>query len=466
MLATTSKNNQKNLSKLIDSYPEIINYLNSLTPYEYSQAAIKRTKKMDIALGNISTHFDTILVGGSNGKSTTIHFASQLLMEEKYKIGAIYANHILNYNERITINNVPITNKQLTESLKKIIQLSWSQNLNLTSYELLLLAGLWVLKQENVDVGLIEVNIGGKYDAAAICKPKIAAVTKVAVDHPEILGEELDKLAFEMMEITKPGHWFISAEQSKLRLQKMKNWIETHGSKWAMPTRKQAPLPYPYEQLYGKNASLAERIVQIYVNNIKNKFSPFLRGNLLATQEGQRGRPTLEAKKLAEKKPIKTLKKFWQTEAQILKGRFQLFDKETPQILIDPVENIEAISNFLLGLRLLHYQKPFSDIVIILELAQQINIEELNKQLRYLFKKIPGKLLLVSYINEEKQKNIYNQLSTISKHTQNLLKIHNSLEKALEVAKQTVKQRNDLIAIGGSSKFISTYFKIRGRKKL
>ena len=95
----------------------------------------------------------------------------------------------------------------------------------------------------------------------------------------------------------------------------MKKWADENDINWAMPIRKLAALPYVYEQLYGRAASLGERIAQIYVEDVRKKFSPFLRGNLLATQKGQRGRPTLEAKRNAELNPIKTLKKFWQEDS-------------------------------------------------------------------------------------------------------------------------------------------------------
>src|SRR3990172_6750753 len=76
--------------------------------------------------------------------------------------------------------------------------------------------------------------------------------------------------------------------------------------------------------------------------------------NFMENKKGKRGRPTLEAKRQAELHPIQTLKGFWTEHFDLLRGRFELLDKEKPTMLIDNANNLDAFSNLFLGIRLLH----------------------------------------------------------------------------------------------------------------
>ncbi len=447
------------------TYADVISYLDGLKPAEYHEASLQRAKQLDHLLGSISTKIDTVVVGGTNGKSSTIHFAAKLLKEEGFKVGTLFSTHILNYTERMCLNFEQISTKSFADTVSHVINVAETNNIKATTHEILMFSSLLFFHAEKVDVALIEVNYGGKYDAAAYLKPKIAAVTRVTDDSKGLMGQDLDKIACELLEIAKPGTWFISAEQSKLRLQKMKTWCDEHNIKWAMPIRKLANLPYIYEQLFGRIASLGERIAQIYVEDIRGKFSPFLRGNLLATQKGQRGRPTLEAKRNAELNPIKTLKGFWTDQFDLLHNRFELLDKENPSILLDNSSNLDAFTNLFLGVRLLHYQKPLKGLSIVLGLNKAINAMEAIKLMRYLLKKVNGQVFFVQLpsdcVSHDPQ-----DLGVMAKELNVKAKACASLHEALEQAKATIDERDGLLVLAGSNSLVSDYWKLRGMKKI
>jgi folylpolyglutamate synthase/dihydrofolate synthase len=451
----------------IRNYNEIIEYLNALKPYDYSEAAVMRMKQLDKALDNPSLKIDLILVCGTNGKSLAIHFAAKLLKEEQFKVGTCYSTHLLSYNERICTNFETISNKAFTDSLNEVIRAAELENIAATAYELLNVAALIYCVQEKLDVALLEVAYGGKLDALCALTPKIAALTRIADDQVGALGTDLDQVAFEMLEIAKPNSWFISAEQSKIRLQKMKAVADEHKVLWAMPIRKLSALPYIYEQLYGRVASLGERIAQIYVEDIKSKFSPFLRGNLLATEKGRRGRPTLEAKRNSELNPIKTLKGFWTEQFDLLKGRFELLDKEKPSLLLDNASNLDALNNLFLGIRLLHYQRPLKGLSMIMGLSQAVDATEALKLVRYLLKKVNGAMFFVPL-----PANSTGIVGHSAEHLANIAKDMNikaracvSLEEAVEAAKTSVDERDGLVVVTGASDLITNYWHLRGIKK-
>jgi len=446
------------------TYNEIVDYLDAQKAYEYGEACVRRMKELDQALGMPSAHRDIILVGGTNGKSTTVHFAAKLLKEEGFSVATIYSSHLLTYNERVHARIEAISNKSFTDLMNEVITAAEVNNIKATAHELMLMMGMLHAKQENSDVVIVEVAYGGKLDAAAYFNAKLAGITRVAEDSRGQLGTDLDLVAFEMMEIAKPGCWFISAEQSKIRLQKMKTWCDEHHVKWAMPIRKLASLPYMYEQLYGRVASLGERIAQIYVEDIKGKFSPFLRGNLLATQKGQRGRPTLEAKRQAELNPVKTLKNFWTEHFDLLHGRFEYLDKENPCMLLDNASNLDALTNLFLGVRLLHYQKTVKGLVLVLGLPKAVNAMEAIKLVRYLLKKVSGQILFVPLSGDMVCHDVQD-LAMMAKELNVKAKACTSLSDALAQAKSLVDERDGLVVVAGSTGLVSEYWSLRGIKK-
>ena len=357
-----------------------------------------------------------------------------------------------------------ISNKLFTEIVNEVINTQELHQIKATAYEILTIAGFLFAKAEKVDVILAEVAIGGKHDAMAICTPKITALTRIAQCHGDLLGSDLDAMAFEMMEIAKEGSLFISAEQSKIRLQKMKLFAEAKKLQWTMPTRKLTALPYLFEQLYGRTASLGERIAQLYTEEIKGKFSPFLRGNILATIKGQRGRPTLEAKRNAELNPSKTLASFWIENFSLLKGRFELLEKEKPTILLDNAQNIDALENLFLGIRLLHYQRPLKGLALILGLDLKIDMHEALKLIRYLFKKTNGELFFVP-LTQGQEFHAPQLLADAAKELNIKVRACTSFAEAFEIAKKSVDERHGVISIAGAASMVTEYWKLRGIKK-
>lgn len=452
----------KNLVSGVRSYKEIVEFLDSRKSIDYSESAVQRMKQLDEAFGGVSKDLDIIVVGGYNGKSSVINFSSKLLNEEGIKVGTAYSSHFLTYTERISIDQVYINKKSFTESANEVVDVAETCRLDMTSFEISLMSALIYFKKEKVDVAILEVGIGGRLDATTAFNRKIAVITRTAEDGVDIIG---DRCIPELMGVAKKDSYFISSEQSKIKLQEMKVIAEEREAKWIMPIRKLAPLPYIYEQLYGKSASLSERIAQIYVEDIKNKFSSFLRGNILATERGQRGRPTLEAKRESELHPVKTLKKFWNDEGKLLRGCFELLKKEKPTTLLDNAHNTDAIENLFLGIRLIHYEKAINGLTIILGVRDYIKSSEIIKQVRYLFKRIQGEIIFVplkgynKYLDPEK---LVEEAKAIGINARS----YKSFVMAIEQAEKTVDSHNGLICIAGHPTLISEYWKYKGIKKI
>ena len=452
------------------SYNEIIELLDkSWKPL--SQKTLANVKKLDQALGTVSQKLNTILVTGTNGKSLTINFTAQLLKQEGLSVGTFYAPHLLTYNERFSISNETISNKTFTEIANEVLHAAETTDLDINALEILTMMSLVWFKKTNVDVAILEVGNNAQWHPATICKAKIAAVTRVTVED-ETNTQEMHELIEQMMSVAGSGMHVISADQSKLNLQAMQELVEKKKGMWAMPIRKLASLSYPFEQLHGRCAALAERIAALYVNECWDKKNTIEgSGSLLVKQKGQRGRPTLEAKRQAELNPKKTIEQYWKETTSLLPARFQLLDKEKPTLLLDNASNLDAFKNLLLGIRLLHYQRPLKGLTLVIGCNNpNLNIPEFLKALRYFFKKTSGQVIVcpVEAVAGQDGSTSWNveQITNDIKSMKIKAKAAKSFKEAFNAAQKTVDERNGLVVITGSSAIISEYWQQKGIKKL
>lgn len=454
------------------SYNEVIEFLDKNWTTNTADKTLSCIKKLDIAFGNISQKVNTIFVGGTNGKSLTINFATKLLQAEGLRVGTFSAPHILMYNERFALNNEIIASKTFTDIANEVINTAEAEGLTPHSYELLTMMALLFFKANDVDVALIECT---NHPAYTICTPRISAITRVTLDKAAPASPETEQYIKKLLEPVKKDTHVVSADQSKLNLQIMLDMVQEKGAHWDMPIRKLAPLSYPFEQLHGRCAALAERIAYIYVNFFANKDAVVIAGTTILTkQKGQRGRPTLEAKRQSELHPKKTVEQFWkdsQATQVTLANRFQLLEKEKPTLLLDNANNLDAFKNLLLGIRLLHYQRPLKGLTLLISCNNNtFDLTEFLKLLRYFFKKTSGSIVLCptkelpGHADGESW-----DLERVINDTKSMkikAKACATFKEAFETACKSVDERHGLVVVTGSPAIIAEYWKYKGVKKI
>lgn len=451
------------------SYNDVVDYLDqhwAVAP----DLSLERMRQLDKALGSPSQKIPAILVAGTNGKSLTTHFTAKLLKEEGLTVGTLSAPHILLYNERLSLNNETIANKIFTETANKVIALAEQARIEAHTSELLTAIALQFFQENNVDAAVMEVYKGGMHDPVNIMPSKVVTITRVtpaAGETDEIIAAAVK----EMIGIVKPGTVITCGDQNKATLQLLQSLTEDQGGVWAMPIRKLANLPYPFEQLHGRCAALAERSAQTFINQTVKANSTIVGDSLLCKPKGLRGRPTLEAKRHSELNPKRTLEQFWKETANELPGKFQFLDKEKPSILLDTASNLDAFKNFLLGIRLLHYQRPLKGLAIVMAAAKNtLEDEEFLKQIRYFFKKISGNIFICAVDEvapDAHGQEMWNveQITHAIKSMKVKARACKNFEEAFELAKKTVDERNGLVAISGSQAIVHAYWKAKGIKK-
>ena len=154
-----------------------------------------------------------IHVGGTNGKGSTCAYLSSIIQESGYKVGLFTSPHFFDFRERIKVNNKKIEKDFITKFIQENIELI--EELNLSFFELSFGMSLYYFFEQKVDYAVIEVGLGGRLDATNIINPLLSVITNISYDHTEILGNSLEKIAYEKAGIIKKNTKIIIGERDK-----------------------------------------------------------------------------------------------------------------------------------------------------------------------------------------------------------------------------------------------------------
>lgn len=140
-----------------------------------------------------------IMVGGTNGKGSCIATLEKIYLYGGYQVGAYTSPHLLEFNERIRIQGQPVTDAQLITAFQQVE--AAREEISLSFFEFTTLAGLLIFKQTPLDVILLEVGLGGRFDAVNIVDAAVSIITSIDLDHTDWLGNTREKIAAEKMPI-------------------------------------------------------------------------------------------------------------------------------------------------------------------------------------------------------------------------------------------------------------------------
>ena len=163
---------------------------------------LERVRQVRDALG-ARTGAVVITVGGTNGKGSTCAMLESILLAAGYRVGVYSSPHLIDYNERVRINRVNVSDEQLCTSFAALEAARGV--VPLTYFEFGTLAAWWLFCQQNLDAIILEVGLGGRLDAVNVFEPDCAVVTSVAMDHMDFLGDTREKIGFEKAGIYRAG---------------------------------------------------------------------------------------------------------------------------------------------------------------------------------------------------------------------------------------------------------------------
>lgn len=167
-------------------------------------------------LGHPERKIKAVHVGGTNGKGSTVTYLRSILEEAGYETGTFTSPYIEQFNERISVNGVPISDAEVLELVNVmyplVMELEETEYGGATEFEIITAMALYYFADIHpVDIAIIEVGLGGRFDSTNIIQPLLSIITNIGLDHVKILGSTHKEIAFEKAGIIKHGTSLITA---------------------------------------------------------------------------------------------------------------------------------------------------------------------------------------------------------------------------------------------------------------
>lgn len=428
------------------TYPQTLNYLYSQLPMftRIGAAAFKKDLTNTLALcevlGNPQNTFPTLHIAGTNGKGSTAHLLAAVLQAAGYKTGLYISPHYKDFRERIKVNGQYISKKYVKDFVKQNI--THFEKIQPSFFEMTVALAFDYFYTEGVDIAVIEVGLGGRFDSTNIITPLVSVITNISLDHTDMLGTTLPEIAFEKAGIIKPhipvviGETHIETRpvfekkalecQSPIYFASQDIDIETVSSDFEKTVFKVAA------NLFGEGATSA------------NKFATTLEVGLSGDFQEKNVATVLETVRIVNQyTPFKIDETALQTGLKDVKsltnfiGRWQVIG-QNPTILCDSAHNEGGLSLTLKQLKTL----CFNHLHIVIGFVKDKDLSKVltlfPDKATYYFAKanIPRGLDAEILRGMASEHNLQG-------------KVYKSVKQALAAAKKRAKV-NDLIFVGGS----------------
>lgn len=421
------------------TYEETLNYLYSQLPMfsRIGSAAYKKdlhnTIELCKALDDPHTKFKSIHIAGTNGKGSTSHMLAAILQQAGYKTGLYTSPHLKDFRERIKVNGEMVSKAFVVEFVERTKQLT--EKIEPSFFELTVAMAFDYFEKEKVDIAVIETGLGGRLDSTNIITPVLSIITNIGYDHMNILGDTLEKIAFEKAGIIKPGIPVVIGEYND----------ETKPVFIHKAKEMKAPVFFPQDGYAVSNiVSSAYQLhcdIASVANNISENFTLDLNGlyqvkNLrtVLCAEGILMQLGYNISEAAEKYALANVKKLTG-----LHGRWEVI-AENPTIVLDVAHNEDGIKHLLWQLSVIGDQ--FETLHIITGMVNDKDIRKvlalLPKEAIYYFtnahipRALPAAELKQQATAYELNGNIFDDVNT-----------------AIETARQNASPK-DLILVCGS----------------
>jgi dihydrofolate synthase/folylpolyglutamate synthase len=373
------------------------------------KADLSQTLKLAKELNHPEHQFKSIHVGGTNGKGSTAHMLASVMQEAGYKVGLYTSPHLKDYRERIRINGEMISEDFVVNFVAA--NKSFFEANALSFFEMSVGMAFDYFAQEQVDIAVVEVGLGGRLDSTNILNPEVSVITNIGLDHTQFLGTTLEVIAGEKAGIIKPNTPIVIGETQ----------LETELVFRTKATKEQAPIYFADQRIETTPPTSLKGVYQIH--NVRTVLQTVA---ILNT-----GVFTISAKAVQQ-----GLLKV--TENTGLRGRWEVLGS-FPTLICDTAHNREGLSYVFKQLQ----SEKFQCLHLVLGMVNDKDVlsllELFPKQAQYYFCKpnVPRGLeasLLAQIFTEHGFQG----------------SIHPSVKDALKAAKQSASH-DDLIYIGGST---------------
>ncbi len=176
--------------------------------YKGQKNGLENTRALLKALENPQRKFRCVHIAGTNGKGSTAAFTERALREAGYTTGLYTSPYLIRYNERVQVCGVPIPDEDLVEIMEFIaakVDILVKNGIYPTTFELGTALAFEYFARRGVDVAVVEVGLGGRFDSTNVITPAVSLIAAIGLDHVKVLGDTVEQIAFEKAGIIKPG---------------------------------------------------------------------------------------------------------------------------------------------------------------------------------------------------------------------------------------------------------------------
>lgn len=210
------------MNNIENDYQQALDYLYSFIDYSLTRSFRYTPEKFDLGrmvsfmelLGNPQQDYKVIHIAGTKGKGSVLALIANSLENAGYKVGFYTSPHLHDYCERIRVNHLPIPHQTFVDIINEI-KPQIDQAPGISTFEITTAIGFLYFSRMKVDVAVIEVGLGGRLDATNIVTPLVSIITSLSLDHINVLGDTLAKIAFEKSGIIKDGRPVVLAPQKE-----------------------------------------------------------------------------------------------------------------------------------------------------------------------------------------------------------------------------------------------------------
>jgi len=336
------------------TYTESIHYLyNKLPAFSRSGAkAYKADLKNTIALcnflGNPQNKIKTIHIAGTNGKGSVSHILAAIMQANNYKTGLYTSPHLKDFRERIKIDGQLISKKWLVHFVEKTMEIA--DEIKPSFFELTFAMALDYFAANEVDVAVIETGLGGRLDSTNIIRPLLSIITNISFDHMDILGDSLQKIAFEKAGIIKENVPVVIGETN----------AETRPVFEKKASEMNAPVLFADKKYQVISSEYSAEFLKLSIHDNENNRDQNLRLDLNGLYQEKNILPVLAAIHFLRNNFHLKDEKIIEALSQVKKltglfGRWQIIH-ENPTVVLDVAHNEDGIKQLLLHLQKLNYQ--------------------------------------------------------------------------------------------------------------
>lgn len=351
------------------NYEQAVEYIHGMGMFG-SKPGLERINALLERIDHPEKELKIIHVAGTNGKGSTSAMLSAILKENGYSVGLFISPYLESFNERIQYNGNPIVKAELAKlvsEIKPIVKEVASTEVGQpTQFEVVTAMGLLYFKRINVDFVVLEVGLGGRYDATNIVNPIVSIITSIGLDHQAILGDTLEEIAMEKAGIIKKGVPVIVGKVDKAPLDVIKTKAKLLNAEfYGLGDRFSLKI---------KEYSLEGQTISYRYNETANDY------NILLLGEHQARNASLALTTAKVLKNIGYKIEQTKTYAGLAKarwpGRLEIVKKE-PLIILDGAHNAEATSEIAKTIKAL-YNDP---IILVLGILSGKNYQGMIKDL-------------------------------------------------------------------------------------